>query len=789
MAALENIITIGPSESPILTLQNAPTDGNGDGVSQVNGIFAVDVIGDELSIDEVHALVRYGGPLDVGMDVWEVYLGPNNEVYVDPDEESVYAQLLASVPDGSRDTNVNIRTLPYATPVTWECDGRTIAAFYLKSVDRVGRYLFRLNTISGVGLLENDDHPGGLYTGQTFLAVATDIIGGLFPFTVAAALADQEVYGWLPYDTRRNNLHQLLFAFGAALRRDEDGNPVIVFLSAESPRSVGNERVSIGGEVAYETPATRMEITEHAYFSTAGDETVTLFDNTTEGGAGSSTPVRFDVGGPVHDLAVTGTLVIEESGVNYAVVTGVGTLTGKLYTHTERIVGEDVPGTTGKPNVKHVTDMTLVNLANSLNVARRTLAYCSSAKTIDASIMIDGDRCGDILSLDDPFYEPTTAFLQSVSVNASSDLWGPCRLIEGYTPQYQGNNVTGSVTLTGSGTWTSPVTGTITVIMCGGGQGGGGGYDGGAAPTPTPRSFSTSSSGKTTERGYYLSPADATPGDGGQPGTPGSGGKILVLTLSVIEGQQFAFSCGTGGTGGAGGSEPTAGAAGTDTTFGSYTTSTGTSSDAGYIDPISGDQFAQLGKEGVAGGNGVGFARNASNEWELVTPEPISVGGVEYSAGMQGSAAGDGVSLGLPYGTIRYNAVGGFGGGPAYKGSGSTGSNGSGSLSTGSTPPRATSVPGVGGKGADAAAPDNETVMGRGGTAGNGGGGAGAFGTTIGNANGGPTSDQSITYQAYGSGIQSNANLVMTIETPAQGGAGSDGGKGADGGIRIYWGE
>jgi len=783
MAALENIITIGPSESPILTLQNAPTDGNGDGVSQVNGIFAVDVIGDELSIDEVHALVRYGGPLDIGMDVWEVYLGPNNEVYVDPDEESVYAQLLASVPDGSRSTNVNVRTLPYATPVTWECDGRTIAAFYLKSVDRVGRYLFRLNTISGVGLLENDDHPGGLYTGQTFSAVTTDIIGGLFPFTIAAALADQEVYGWLPYDTRRNNLHQLLFAFGAALRRDEDGNPTIVFLSADSPRSVGNDRASIGGEVAYETPATRAEIIEHAYFSTANDETVTLFDNTTEGGAASSTLVRFSEGGPVHDLAVTGTLTIEDNGVNYAVVTGVGTLTGKLYTHTERVVAQDVPDATGAPNVKHVDEMTLVNLANSLNVSRRVLAYCSSAKTIDASIMLDGDRCGDVLSLNDPFFEPTTAFLESISVNASSDLWGPCRLIEGYTPQYQGNNVTGHTTLTGSGTWTSPVTGTITVIMCGGGQGGGGGYNGGEPPTPASQSFSYSSGGKTFERGVYLPSSAATPGAGGQPGTQGAGGKILVLTLTVNEGDTFAFACGVGGEGGTGGATPTAGAAGTDTTFGTYSTATGTSSDAGYIDPISGDQFAQLGKAGIAGGDGVGFKRNANNEWELVTPAPITVNGVEYSAGAQGNTATDYRALGLPYGSLKYNAVGGFGGGNAYKGNGSAGSSGTGSLNTSGSTPAVTSQPGPGGNGANAAAPDDETVMGRGGTGGNGGGGGGAFGTST------EIGEQSFGAQYYGSGIQANANISMTINSPSQGGAGSDGGKGADGGIRIYWGE
>lgn len=794
MAALENIITIGPSTSPILTLYNAPEHGNGDGVSKVDGVFAVDVIGDELSIDEVHALVHYGGALDVGMDVWEVYLGPDNEVYVDPDGESVYAQLLASAPDGERDTDVNLRELPYGTPVKWQCDGRAIAAFYLKNVDRVGRYKFRLNTTSGVGLLDNADHAGGVYTGQTFATVLADIVGGLFPVTVAPAIADQEVYNWLPYDTRRNNLHQLLFVFGAALRRDEDGNAIVVFLSDDSPRIVENEHVSIGGEVDYETPATRVEITEHAYFADANADEVVLFDNTAAGsGAASSTPIRFATGVPMQlPLTPTGSLTIEESGVNYAVVSGVGTLKGKPYTHITRIVAQDVPNAAGKPNVKHVTDMTLVSLANSLNVARRVLAYCSSAKTVSASIMLDGERCGDVLSVNDPFYESMTAFLQSVSVNASSDLWGPCKLIEGYVPQYQGNNITGSVTLRGAGVWTSPIDGTITAILSSGAQGGWGGYNGADSPKPSASSFTTTSpiSGTTKERGYYLKSSDAQSNAGGAAGTPGAGGRVLVVTMSVTVGQQIPYNCGVGGAGGQGGAEPTAGALGTDTTFGSYSTANGTSSEAGFIDPITGDQFAQKGQNGVSGGDGVGFKKNENNEWYLFTPGAITVNGVEYAAGLNGTAASADGSAG-DYGHLAYHAVGGFGGGPAFKGSGKNGGSGSGTLNLSSSyhPPIATSVPGVGGDGADAAAPDDETTMGRGGTGGNGGGGAGAFGTALERAGGTPDASQSIAYQSRGDRITVNATLSVSIGTPASGGAGSIGGKGGDGGIRIYWGQ
>ena len=330
--AIPNVLTIGDPEDPTLVLQNASADANGDGIVQIGGVFQVDTVGDTLSVDEVNALVQYGQPADVGMTVYEVYIGPDDEVYVDPDGESIYSQILASIPDGSRGTPVDLHALPYGTPVKWQCDGRTIAAFYLRNVERgASRYAWQLNLMSGVGLLDRVNHAGGVYTGQTFETVATDIIGGMFPFTVAAALADQEVYGWLPYDTRRNNLHQLLFAFGASMRRDAAGEVTIVFLTNESPLTVPDYRVSFGGSADYEIPATRAEVTEHAFFADQADEDVVLFDNTNGGSLAASTLVKFDKA-PVHDLTAEGSLTIESSGVNYAIVSGTGKLTGRRST-------------------------------------------------------------------------------------------------------------------------------------------------------------------------------------------------------------------------------------------------------------------------------------------------------------------------------------------------------------------------------------------------------------------------------------------------------------------------
>jgi hypothetical protein len=42
--------------------------------------------------------------------------------------------------------------------------------------------------------------------------------------------------------------------------------------------------------------------------------------------------------GPYHDLVASENLTIVESGDNYAILTGTGTLTGQAYTHQTNIV-------------------------------------------------------------------------------------------------------------------------------------------------------------------------------------------------------------------------------------------------------------------------------------------------------------------------------------------------------------------------------------------------------------------------------------------------------------------
>lgn len=533
--------------------------------------------------------------------------------------------------------------LPYGTPVWYYADDIFVGKFYLSSVTRTTAVDFDLVAQSAIGILDGQKHYGGVYTGQTFAVVAADIIGSAVPFSCADDMAEIPIYGWLPIATKRSNLHQLLFANGVTIAKDSTGNMVFQFPDTDTVTNIPDDRIFLGGSVGYQSPATKVNVTEHTYIAYAGDETVTLYDNTESGAeVADNTEVSFD-DAPIHDLATTGTLTIVSSNVNRAVVSGVGTLTGKKYTRITKTVVKSTEAA-GAERVATVEEATLINTANSENVAKRVLSYYSSARKLSADVALQGERPGDQIAFNNAFGEPETAFLASADISSTSFMRAACELISGYVPSGGGNNYTQSEVLTGSGTWTSPIDGKIRVAIIGGGSGGQGGNVGGFGDGywfnfNTGRGVSSKYAG-TYDLDYYDNSGVHTqleknageevydytlqggsnPGVGGNPGNPGAGGKVLVLTLTVTKGQQFVFSCGSGGSGGAGAyitkdtemndggtcttTAAANGSAGTDTIFGQYSSEAGAVHDYGYLDVLTQTLYAATGDNGTVGGSG-----------------------------------------------------------------------------------------------------------------------------------------------------------------------------------------
>ena len=591
-----------------------------------------------------------------------------DELAIDQLLPTVYSEVIlraAFVPSGSSGLitsdgklfsaypgDLPLEQLPYGTPVWYYSNSTLMGKFYLKRALRSGKFWVDMTAVSAIGILDGQKHYGGIYTGQKFRDVAADIIGGSVSFSCASDVQGIQIYGWLPVDTRRNNLHQLLFSCGVNVTKDADGNMVFGFPDTETVKSIPDGRIFLGGNVDYMTPATRVEVAEHAFMRLPSDETVILYDNTDGTGAADKTPIIFR-DSPVYDLKVSGSLRLIESGVNYAVVSGTGVLTGRKYTHTTKIISRDT-GATGDQKTVSVTDVTLVNVANSDNVAKRVLSYYASAKTIAADIKVDGEKPGDQIRFNNPFGEPETAFLASMDINASSFLRAACELVTDYTPVGQGNNYTHVAVLTGSGTWSIPEEARkkVRAVLIGGGSGGEAGLKG-------------------EDSGGDLNNNVDPPGKGGEPGAPGLGGKILSVEVDLTGMTSIAYSCGAGGKRGIHGDTPTPATEGGDTTFGQFTSANGERSASGCANLFSGDIYGLAGKEGVPGGSGR-HNDNTTDEADIT----LEYQGTTYVSGVNGQTV-------IEEDPVRCGGIGGGGGGPAAGNDGGPGGNGKASYNNG----------------------------------------------------------------------------------------------------------
>lgn len=678
-------------------------------------------------------------------------------------------------------------------------NGRRVGVYYLQTVERVGSAAYTLSALSALGRLITMRHVGGIYTGQTVAEVVPQICGPV-EVMIESVYASRQLYGYLPYSnpdkekgngrSARDNLSQVLFAIGASLGTDENGVMRVEKLWDGVSATITADQINEDAcATVYETPVSAVEITEHQWVKS--QDAVTLFEGTAEDGA----LVTFE--NPAHSLTAEG-FTITEQGDNYAILSaGTGTLTGKSYNHLTRIVRRTV--TDGaEENVVPVSDATLVSLTNSVDVAKRMADYYRHRETIRVDVEPGTERAGRVVQIFHPWDKKMVqACVESRETVISGILNSQTSALVGFTPAQpeSAEYFDERIILTGNGEWEVPEdVRAVTAVLIGGAQGGHCGHGGNPAEAKT-ESYTETILGSLLQRN---TDKWALGGKGGKGGDPGSGGKILQATFDVTPAQKFSYACGVGGFGAAfdannwANTPNTPGATGTKTTFGSLDSSTGSTSDIGYTDPVTGEVFAAKGEQGIAGGDGAGMnSDHGDNDrhiplkstsvvdedghlWEGGATKVNDNGIVLPSAGNEQSFTGD---LGEGYcgGAVSYNC----GSGAAAGANGNPG-NAAGSFRLVAVPssgmPKTSitvtargsaSVPGANAT----LVPRKPAAYGKGGRGGYGGGGDGATGIS----------------QTYYGGSKSGTlnNYPGSVRTTGSNGA--QGGPGGDGCIILYY--
>ena len=669
----------------------------------------------------------------------------------------------------ARQSRNDLTDFTYGAPVTWTHKGKIVLRQFLESVKRTGKYKYLLSCVSGVGLIAQSRHYGGLYSNVPFSTVLSDIIGGVFPYTVGADVASIAIFGWLPVDNRRANLRKLLTATGVVIKTNADGIIRFAAPSTSAPSAISDAEIQIGGSVDRPTPYQAVKITEHAFAKTPNDILTTLLDGEAVGD-NIITPKGARVLGsiitfadPMHDLSITGSTILE-SGVNYAVLAPsmACTLTGYKYSHTTRVVTAGSL-TASEQATKRLDNCTLVNVFNADSVAQRWLEYFSGQKEISVNAVWNGEHPADAVAFSDPFDDAAMGLIESQDVRMSAKVTADITVQAGRIPAVTGNGFSHVMIVETSGTITLPaeVSGKIRLVLISGGKGGNSGYAGNQVKYPAAENTSTGNHYKSKTQ------LPGPPAEGGDPGDPGTGGRVFQITINASAGQHLTAVIGKGGKGGAFSSgENAAGADGTDTTVGEYSSASGQVVPGGFLDPINNVLYGGTGIAGIQGGSGGGYLDD-----QEVQPESLSVAGVTYSGGssigLSSNVTYESGGSASQYGKKKATAWGGYGGGPAYGANGSDGE--AGQATAGGN--FAVATGGKGGDGGNALPPAKAQTRGSGGAGGNGGGAPGSSGKAqVDNEfNTSPAPD-----------FQANTN-------PGTPGKGSDGGEAADGVLLIYY--
>lgn len=678
------------------------------------------------------------------------------------------------------------------TPIIVYRSNEVYARFVKLTVSRIAPNSYRITGRSPMGALATMAHTGGIYAGQTVGDIVKEICGSI-PVLVESVYSNQNLYGWLPYadgkeKSARDNLAQVLFATGAYLRTDLNGVLRIEKAWDGTASTIPADRSYSGGTVDYASPISSVSVTEHQYVANSDEKE--LFSGTTQTGD----IVTFSE--PMHSLTAEGFTILE-SNANYAKLSaGTGTLRGKTYTHNTRLVTRTVTEDAAE-NVISVTDATLVSLVNSVAVANRLAEYYKRRETISNGVVAGAEKPGHVVSIYHPYDKKmVSACVESLDTTMSGTIKSNLVALVGFKPPQPdaAEYFDERIILTGSGEWEVPDEVTaITAVLIGGAQGGRCGYGGNPAKLKT-----DNHEGAIFSIPEYITTKWAIGGKGGEGGYPGAGGKILQSTLDVTPGEKISFTCGVGGLGAAfdtndrDNTPNTPGAFGTNTTFGLLSSSAGASSDAGYMDPVTGEVFAPTGERGIAGGDGAGMQEDVTDDNRYiptvsgsVTDEDGNVwtggltrvqadGRIEATDGDEQSFTGN-LKDGFVGGDVGYNcgsgAAAGANGNPGDA-SGSVRLTYSPSSGMPKTSITVTARGSASVNGADATlVPKKPTVYGKGGRGGYGGGGDGATGIS----------------ETYYGGSKSGTRNNYEGSVRATGSNGAQGGPGADGCIILYY--
>lgn len=278
-------------------------------------------------------------------------------------------------------------------PVTASFNGEQKGVFFVRKAIQSGEKIYSVDCEDYIGLLDGEVFNGGVYKERNAATLIREIcskagVNVIVPPELEGAYI---ITGWLPRDTCRNALQQVLFVLQLYADTTET-NGIVIRRLPEEKQDIPRSRVMQGIKFAEDKKITGVEIISHRYVPST-EESV-LYD-AKEDGYGDAIEVIFSE--PQSGLSLENGSFIEWSS-NHAIFNAQQNtrLRGSPYVHitTKKAKHSPIIASGQKPNVVQIEDATLVNSKNVDNILNNCYNYFTKTKSVHARI-IEGKHEGE----------------------------------------------------------------------------------------------------------------------------------------------------------------------------------------------------------------------------------------------------------------------------------------------------------------------------------------------------------------------------------------------------------
>ncbi|ODU58423.1 MAG: hypothetical protein ABT01_00365 [Clostridium sp. SCN 57-10] len=253
-------------------------------------------------------------------------------------------------------------------PVEVQNDSGLIGVYYIGKHARHAKSVYDVSCYDAFGVLAESKIAGGVYRDKSAAVLLQEIVGS--DFSLVFEVADTNLSGAILPCTRREAMHQVLFAWGVCASTD-GCEGIRIFALPTQETAVHENRAFPGASAEVSAVVTKVSVTSHSY---------------TQDSSGGVT-----IG-----------------GVKYKDTTAIHTVTNPNATATD------------KENAVAVTGATLISPTIGQAAAQRVYDYYARRSTNRARVVWQGERLGDRLGLPNTWEGGSVGNLTKMEITLSN---------------------------------------------------------------------------------------------------------------------------------------------------------------------------------------------------------------------------------------------------------------------------------------------------------------------------------------------------------------------------------